>query len=83
MTNYHRKVSDILIDDDFINYVFDPTPDLLEKWESIFRIHPDMLALAEKARLLLTDFQENTLTSKEISNMEQNILSACGLKNAN
>lgn len=83
MIRHHQKVTDILLDDDFINYVFDPTPDLMEKWESFFRLHPDMISMAEKAKSILNDGSHMQLSAEEVAEMEQNILLACGLTQAN
>jgi hypothetical protein len=83
MIRHHQKVSEILLDDDFINYVFDPTPDLREKWESFFRLHPEMISMAEKAKSILNNDSQTQLSTDEVAEMEQNILSACGLNQAN
>lgn len=78
-----QKVSDILLDDEFINYIFDPTPELREKWEIFFSLHPEMLYIAEKAKSILNDGSHMQLSAEEVAEIEKNILSACGLTQAN
>ncbi len=47
------KVKDFLTDDDFINYVLGVTPQSVSRWETYFREHPEEMADAEEAKVVL------------------------------
>ncbi len=47
------KVKDFLTDDDFINYVLGVTPQSASRWETYFREHPEEMADAEEAKVVL------------------------------
>lgn len=60
---------DFLVDDDFIHYVLEPTPELTAAWSGFFVRHPENIAAADEARKLLvgddqqTQFPEDSLQS--------------------
>ncbi len=47
------KVKDFLTDDDFINYVLGVTLQSASRWETYFREHPEEMADAEEAKVVL------------------------------
>lgn len=47
------KVKVFLTDDDFINYVLGVTPQSASQWETYFREHPEEMADAEEAKVVL------------------------------
>lgn len=47
------KVKDFLTDDNFINYVLSDSPQLVCRWETYFREHPEQIKDAEKAKAIL------------------------------
>lgn len=77
-TNY--TVYELLVNDDFINYVIQPSLIIKEMWENYFDSHPETIQAAIEAKsILLGDNITHTLTSDDCFEMEQQILQKCGL----
>jgi len=74
----------MLVDEDFINYVMNPTRKLTDSWENYFRLHPDQIPLAEEARQILFGVVENkTLPAQEALELKARIFEKCGLTVSN
>lgn len=66
---------DFLVDDDFIHYVLEPTPELQTAWSSFFVQHPSSLEAAQKARnILLGDEQLSSFPEDAFQSVKQAIL---------
>lgn len=77
-TNY--TVYELLVNDDFINYVIQPSLIIKEMWENYFDSHPEIIPAAIEAKsILLGENMTQTLTSGECSEMENQIFKKCGL----
>lgn len=50
-----NKIEDFLIDDNFIDYILAPNTILETYWNTFFHEHPECTAIAEKARLILLE----------------------------
>ncbi len=82
--NTDKQLYDILIDDDFINYVLNPTQQLISKWENYFERYPEKLAIANQAKKILTGEEQcHHLTEFEVKEMEFGIFERCRLQNCN
>jgi hypothetical protein len=82
--NTDKLLYAILVDDDFIHYVFNPTEQLTQKWNNYFETHPDQLPIANEAIKILTSEEQNhQLSTLEMKEMEMEILGKCGLVNYN
>lgn len=75
-----NKVIDILVDEDFINYVINPTSSLTERWTNYFKKNPDYIQAANQARkILLGESEFITLSDFEAKELEIEIFEKCGL----
>ena len=75
-----KRVIDILVDEDFINYVINPTASLIEKWTNYFKKNPDYAQAANQARkILLGESEFITLSDFETKELEIEIFEKCGL----
>ena len=75
-----KYVQDILINEDFINYVFNPTHLLIERWDVFFKTHPDKIPIANEARLILLGRQNKMiLPVNESLELKARIFEKCGL----
>lgn len=82
--NTDKLLNAILVDDDFIHYVLNPTEQLTQKWNNYFETHPDQLPIANEAIKILTGEKQNhQLSTLEMKEMEMEILEKCGLMNYN
>jgi len=75
-----KRVINLLVNDDFINYVINPNLILVEMWDEFFDAHPAMIPVAEEAKAIL----QGQTTSDPISpqaqeELEASILKKCGL----
>jgi hypothetical protein len=70
----------LLVNDDFINYVLNPTLVLDEMWDEFFASHPEMIAVADEAKsVLLGETIQNRMSTNEMQDLENRILAQCGL----
>lgn len=68
----------ILVNDDFIHYVLEPTESLTQQWNRYFELHPNELPLLDVARNILTGKElTNQLSPFEIKELENEILQNC------
>lgn len=49
----YSKVEDFLMDDDFIKYVLDMSPELAFRWESLLRRQSELFGIYEEAKAVL------------------------------
>ncbi|MDR3651796.1 MAG: hypothetical protein P4L34_02350 [Paludibacter sp.] len=79
-TKTDKRLISFLIDDDFINYIINPTDLSPEKWRNYFENHPDQISIANEARhILLGELEFFKLPANEVHEMETSILDKCGL----
>jgi len=79
-----KRVISILVNDEFINYVMNPTISLIEKWEDLFRMHPEQIPIANEARLiLLSRLNKKTLPHHEVLELKARIFEKCGISSLN
>jgi len=74
------NVISLLVNDDFINYVINPNLILNEMWDDFFGLHPDLISVANQAKMILLgelDFKE--LPAVEVHELELCIFEKCGL----
>lgn len=70
----------LLVNDDFINYVLNPTLVLDEMWDEFFAEHPELISAADEAKsILLGETIQNKMPANEMQDMENRILTQCGL----
>lgn len=75
-----KSVINLLVNDDFINYVINPNLILVEMWEEFFDAHPDMIPVAEEARaILLGQIISDPIPLQLQQELETTILQKCGL----
>ena len=75
-----KRVLDILVDEDFIHYVINPTDSLTEQWNNYFKNNPDYVQAANQARkILLCEGDLVTLSDFEAKELEIEIFDKCGL----
>jgi hypothetical protein len=78
--NTDKHVKSILVNDDFINYVINPTNLLTEMWEDFFRIHPDQISIANEAsRILLGKNNDKLFPDHEVKELKSRIFEKCGI----
>jgi len=83
--NFVNSTTDIrllqmLVNDDFINYVLNPNLTLKEKWEDYFKSHPEVIPYIDEAtRILLGESDQEKLCSKDALELEKSIFDKCGL----
>lgn len=70
----------LLVNDDFINYVLNPTLVLDEMWDEFFAEHPELISVADQAKsILLGESNQNIMPADEMQELENRILAQCGL----
>ena len=80
----NKLVQNILVNEDFINYVFNPTYSLTTKWDRFFRSHPEQISVANEARLILLGRKEKkVLPVNESLALKSRILEKCGFTQLN
>lgn len=74
----------ILIDEDFIHYVTEPTAQLNQKWERYIENHPEHTATLSLAKAIISG-QDDTfqLSTSERKKLELDIVEACGINHFN
>lgn len=79
-----KRVINMLVNDDFINYVLNPNLILKEMWDDFFGSNPEMIPVANEAKMiLLGEAESNKLASFEVWDLENSIFEQCGLSLAN
>ena len=79
-TSEQHTIHNLLVNDDFINYVLNPNLILKEMWEEYLSLHPEDIPLMNEARrILLGELNPEELTNEEAYELEKNILNKCGL----
>jgi hypothetical protein len=74
------NVISLLVNDDFINYVINPNLILKEVWDDFFSLHPDLIPVAEDAKMILLGQMDYTeMTAAESQELENRIFEKCGL----
>lgn len=77
------KVKSLLVNDDFINYVFNPSLALEIKWIDFFSMHPDQLPYAIQAKqILLGEDGLIVLPEHETEEIKLQILEMCRLSDS-
>ena len=79
-SNKDINLISLLVNDDFINYVINPNLILEEMWDDFFSLHPDLIPIADEAKMILLgemDFKE--MPSNEVHSLEISIFEQCGL----
>lgn len=77
-------VIDLLVDDNFINYIMNPTRSLTEKWTNYFKENPDSIQAANQAKkILLGESEKIFLTDFEAKELESQIIEKCGFGHYN
>ena len=75
-----KRVINLLVNDDFINYVIHPNLILVEMWDEFFDAHPAMIPVAEEAKgILLGQTISDPISPKVQQELEVSILQKCGL----
>ena len=75
-----KNIINLLVNDDFINYVINPNLILMEMWTEYFDLHPDMVTVAEEAKkILLGETITNALSPTEQQDLETSLFKRCGL----
>jgi len=75
-----KSLISLLVNDDFINYVINPTLTLKEMWEAYFHEHPEMISAASEAKsILLGENEMLELPVTEARIIENRIFERCGL----
>jgi len=83
--NFVNSTTDIrllqmLVNDDFINYVLNPNLTLKEKWEDYFKSHTEIIPYIDEAtRILLGESVQENLSSNDALELEKSIFDKCGL----
>ena len=83
--NFVNSTTDIrllqmLVNDDFINYVLNPNLTLKEKWEDYFKSHTEIIPYIDEAtRILLGESVQENLSSNDVLELEKSIFDKCGL----
>lgn len=71
----NKDVYVFLVNNDFINFVINPTYLLKKTWKSFFKIHPELIAVAEEAKkILMGETLSIQLSSDDASDMKNNVL---------
>lgn len=71
----NKDVYSFLVNNDFINFVINPTYILKKTWKSFFKIHPELIVVADEAKkILLGETLSIQLSSEEVSDMKNNVL---------
>jgi hypothetical protein len=76
----NHTVYELLVNDDFINYVIQPTLIIREMWEKFFDSHPEIIPAAiEAKKILLGEAITHTLSANEYSELEKQLFEKCGI----
>ena len=76
-----KRVINLLVNDDFINYVIHPNLILVEMWDEFFDAHPAMIPVAEEAKAILQGQKTSDPISPQAQvELEASILKKCGLR---
>ena len=79
-SNKDINLISLLVNDDFINYVISPNLILKEMWDDFFGLHPDLIPIADEAKMiLLGEVNCQELSTKEAYALEISIFEKCGL----
>ncbi len=79
-TKADKHVINILVNDDFINYVMNPTISLTKSWNDFFIKHPEQIPVANEARLILLGrLNKKTLPVHDSLELKASIFEKCGL----
>lgn len=74
----------ILVNDDFIHYVLEPTDLLTQQWNRYFELHPNELPLLDIARNIINGKDlAYQLSPFEIKELEKEIVQSCLATNCN
>lgn len=74
----------ILIDEDFIHYVIEPTAQLSQKWEHYIETHPEHIPTLTLAKSIISGQDESfQLSVSERNKLEMDIVEACGINHFN
>lgn len=69
------QVVNLLVNDDFINYVINPNLALSEMWNDFFSLHPEIIPHAVEAKkILLGDNITDELSATEVKELESRIM---------
>lgn len=75
-----NKVKGYLVNDDFVNYIVNPTLTLTEIWNEFFETHPSQIPIANEAKQIILGTNEFVILPKhESDSMKRYILNECGL----
>jgi hypothetical protein len=71
-----KHIYEFLVNDDFINYVINPSPALEKQWNQFFGSNPQLQSAATEARSILcgADITNNPLQQSEYEKIKGNIL---------
>lgn len=76
----NHTVYELLVNDDFINYVIQPTLIIREMWEKFFDSHPEIIPAAiEAKKILLGQDITYSLSANECNEIEKGLFEKCGL----
>ena len=76
-----KRVINLLVNDDFINYVINPNLILVEMWDEFFDAHPAMIPVAEEAKAILRgQIIADPIPPQAQQELEASILKKCGLR---
>ena len=79
-----KNIVEFLVNDDFINYVINPTTNLSQQWEIFFEQNPSFIPLANEAKDILTDEDViNELPAWEKNEIKTRIIKECGISSLN
>ncbi len=80
----NKRVAGFLVNDDFINYVINPSLSLIELWEEFFRNHPEQIEIANEARQILLGQKDYViLPTHEANDLKFRIFEKCGFGSLN
>jgi hypothetical protein len=79
-----KNIVEFLVNDDFINYVINPTTNLSQQWEMFFEQNPSFIPLANKAKVILIGEDEiSELPTWEKNEIKNRIIKDCGISSLN
>ena len=82
--NIDIRVINLLMNDEFIHYVIDPTPSFNEKWNDYFCENPELIPASKIAsQIILGKFDQKTLPIQENLEIKSRIFEKCGLCSLN
>jgi len=68
--NTPKPILDFLLDDNFIRYIFDPTPESEQLWQNYFSLHPEKKSYALEAGSII-------LGQKDFVHIPDEIFESC------